>query len=63
MFLYHSQEPEEVETMIQKFKSMLNDLKTTNKLSGSVVQKLTKNFDERIRAADTKLSEGKTKIK
>jgi len=50
-------EPEEVETMIQKFKSMLNDLKTTNKLSGSVVQKLTKSFDERIRAADIKLSE------
>lgn len=50
-------EPEEVEVMIQKFKLMLNDLKTTAKLSGSVVTKLVKTFEDRIRAADTKLSE------
>lgn len=50
-------EPEEVEVMIQKFKAMLTELKSTAKLSGSVSTKLVKTFEDRIRAADTKLSE------
>jgi len=50
-------EPEEVEAMIEKFKAMLADLKTSAKLSGSVVTKVGKTFDERIRAANIKLSE------
>ena len=44
--------------MIQKFKAMLAELKSTAKLRGSVSTKLGITFDERIRAADTKLSEG-----
>lgn len=46
--------------MIEKFKAMLADLKTSAKLSGSVVTKVGKTFDERIRAANIKLSEGET---
>lgn len=48
-----------MEVMIQKFKAMLTELKSTAKLSGSVSTKLVKTFEDRIRAADTKLSEGK----
>jgi hypothetical protein len=57
------QESEEVEVMIEKFKSILTDLKTTVKLSGSAATKVGNTFEERIRSANTKLSEGETGIK
>lgn len=44
--------------MINKFKSMLAELKTSSKLNNSIITKLTKIFDERIRAAHTKINEG-----
>ena len=48
--------------MKEKFKSLMSDLKTSVKLSGSLATKLQKTFDERVVAASIKYDEGRLLI-